>query len=57
MKSIAIGVFFAFMPFAISLSLYRRGKCSIWPVILSPIVGPFSYVVLIIVLILGSGDM
>ena len=57
MKPIAIGVFFAFIPFAISFCLYRRGKCSIWPVILSPIIGLFSYVVLIIVLILLSGDM
>ena len=54
MKLIAIGVLFALIPFAVSFLLYRRGKCSIWPV---PLVGLFSYVVLIIILVFLSGDM
>ena len=57
MKSIAIGVLFALIPFAVSCLLYRRRKCSIWPVIVSPLVGLFSYVVLIIILVFLSGDM
>ena len=57
MKSIAIGVLFALIPFAVSFLLYRRGKCGIWPVIVSPLVGLFSYVVLIIILMFLSGDM
>jgi len=57
MKPIAIGVFFALVPFTVSILLYRRGKCSIWPVIVSPLIGLFSYVVLIIVLVFLSGDM
>ena len=57
MKSIAIGVLFALIPFAVSFLLYRRGKCSIWPVVVSPLVGLFSYVVLIIILVFLSGDM
>ena len=35
MRHIAIGVLFAFIPFAVSFLLYRRGKCSIWPVLLT----------------------
>ena len=57
MKSIAIGVLFALIPFAVSFLLYWRGKCGIWPVIVSPLVGLFSYVVLIIILVFLSGDM
>lgn len=57
MKPIVIGVLFALVPFAVSLLFYRRGKCSIWSVILSPLIGLFSYVVLIIILVLLSGDM
>ena len=57
MKPIAIGVLFALVPFAVSVFLYRMGKCSIWPVIVSPIIGLFSYVILIIILIFLSGDM
>ncbi len=57
MKPIAIGVLFALVPFAVSLFLYQRGKCSLWFVILSPLIGLFSYVVLIIILVFLSGDM
>lgn len=58
MKSfIAIGVLFALAPFAVSLFLYQREKCSLWTVILSPLIGLFSYVVLIIILVFLSGDM
>ena len=57
MKSIAIGVLFALIPFAVSFLLYRRGKYSIWPVIVSPLIGLFSYVVLIIILVFLSVDM
>ena len=57
MKPIAIGVLFALIPFAVSYLLYLRGKCSVWPVIVSPLIGLFSYVVLIIILVFLSGDM
>ena len=57
MKSIAIGVLFALIPFAVSFLLYRRGKCSVWTVFISPFIGLFSYVVLVIILVFLSGDM
>ncbi len=57
MKPIAIGMLFALAPFAVSLLLYQKGKCSVWPVIVSPLIGLFSYVVLIIILVFLSGDM
>ena len=57
MKPIVIGVLFALVPFAVSLLFYRKEKCGIWPVIVSPLVGLFSYVVLIIILVFVSRDM
>ncbi len=57
MKLIAIGMLFALIPFAVPFLLYRRGKCSIWLVILSPLIGLFFYVGLVITLVFLSGDM
>lgn len=55
MKSIAIGVLFALIPFAVSFLLYRRGKCSVWTVFVSLLIGLFSYVVLVMILVFLSG--
>ena len=55
MKSIAIGVLFALIPFAVSFLLYRRGKCSVWTVFVSLLIGLFSYFVLVMILVFLSG--
>ena len=57
MKPIAIGALFALIPFAVSLYFYQKEKCSLWSVILSPLIGLFSYVILIVILVFLSGDM
>ena len=57
MTPIVIGVLFALVPFAVSLLFYRKEKCGIWSVIVSPLVGLFSYVVLMIILVFVSRDM
>ncbi len=57
MKLIIFGVVLALLSFIVSLCFYLRGKCNVWTVIISPVVGFFSYVLLILILIFISGDM
>jgi len=57
MMIIIIGVSFALAPFVFSLLLHQGGKCSIWMVILSPVIGLFIFATLMTCLLLLSGDM
>ena len=52
-----VGLFFALIPFIISMCIYRRRKCSIWTVIVAPLVGFWVYAILLVILFLLSGDV
>ncbi len=57
MKFFLCAMVFIFFTIFISLVFHRQGKCSIWMVILSPLIGLFIFVILTTCLILMSGDM
>ena len=57
MVPIVFGLLFVLIPFIISMCAHRRKKCSIWAVIVSPLVGFWAYVILVIILFLLSKDV
>ena len=57
MRLIVFAAFSAMLPFVVSLCMQRYGKCGIWTVIISPVVGLFVFTILLIVLAFLSGDM
>ena len=52
-----VATLFALVPFLVSLRLHMRGKCSIWWVLIAPVVGMFVFGLLVLFLIFMSGDM
>lgn len=57
MRLLIGAVLSAVLPFLVSLYFYRREKCGIWLVIMSPVIGLFLLVISLFVLICTSGDM
>jgi len=57
MRLIASVFLFALVPALGALWLYRRGRCSGWWVLISPIIGLFVFCVLVLFLVFMSGDM
>ena len=48
---------FMLIPFLASLRLHIRGVCSVWWLITAPVIGLFVFCVLVLLLVLISGDM
>ncbi len=58
MKNLIIySLFSVLIPLVTAIYIFSRGKCSIWCVIISPVVGLFLFCMLVVVLMLLSGDM
>ena len=57
MMLLVCATIFALVPFLVSLLLHTRGKCSIWWVLIAPVVGMFVFGLLVLFLIFMSGDM
>lgn len=57
MRFLTVALLSTVIPFFISLCLYRRKKCTVWTVVIAPLVGLFVFLLLIILLIVASGDM
>ena len=57
MMPIVYATLSALVPFLASLCLCMRGKCSVWWVLTSPVVGLFVFCILALFLVFISGDM
>ena len=57
MMLIVYATIFALVPFLIFLRLHMRGKCSIWWVLIAPVVGIFVFGLLVLFFIFTSRDM
>lgn len=57
MKIAILAILSSLLPFVFSLWIRRLGKCGVWTVIISPIVGLFLFAILLITLVFISGDM
>ena len=57
MRLIASAFLCVLVPALGALWLYRRGRCSGWGVLISPVVGLFVFSVLVLFLVSMSGDM
>ena len=57
MMLIVFAALSALVPFLASLCLCMRGKCSVWWVLTTPVVGLFVFCILALFLVFISGDM
>lgn len=57
MMLIVYAAVFALVPFLVSLCLQKRGKCSIWWVLVAPVIGLFLFCILVLFLFSISRDM
>jgi len=52
-----VATLFALVPFLVSLRLHMCGKCSIWWVLIAPVVGMFVFGLLALFFVFISGDI
>ena len=57
MSFFVLALLSAVLPFLVSLYFYQREQCSVWTVVIAPVIGLFIFATLIVVLVLSSRDM
>ena len=57
MTPIFYAAVFMIIPFLASLRLHMRGVCGVWWLLAAPVAGLFVFCVLVLLLVLISGDM